>query len=156
MGVSLTRSAWHGAGGQHDHPCPGDFTSLDFRSIATYRGNADTCNTFDPADILQPFLLQPCAKILPSLLRASSIETCIAIHLMLRRRSESCEQRCIAVQVPASCTLPAAPPWPEEATHPLAPLPTVRQANGVETTRGTFYEVCPSSHSSQIEGIVGP
>ncbi|CAK0733784.1 hypothetical protein CVIRNUC_000332 [Coccomyxa viridis] len=47
----------------------------------------------------------------------------------------------IPAQVPASCTLPAAPPWPEEATHPLAPLPTVRQANGVETTRGAFYEV---------------
>ena len=52
---------------------------------------------------------------------------------------------CMAVQVPASCTLPAAPPWPEEAAHLLAPLPTVRQANGVESTRGTFYEVRRSS-----------
>ena len=58
------------------------------------------------------------------------------------------------MQVPASCTLPAVPPWPEEATHPLAPLPAVRQANGVETTRGAFYEVRPSSHPSQAEGTV--
>ena len=52
----------------------------------------------------------------------------------------------IYVQVPASCTLPAAPPWPEEAIHPLAALPIIRQANGVETTQGSFYEV--HAHSS--------
>lgn len=63
-------------------------------------------------------------------------------------------------QVPASCTLPAAPPWPEEATHPLAPLPTVRQANGVETTQGSFYEVCdqeiPSGLSIAVNSSQAP
>lgn len=57
---------------------------------------------------------------------------------------------CVSVQVPASCTLPAAPPWPEETLHPLAPLPSVRQANGVETTQGSFYEARVISHHCQI------
>jgi hypothetical protein len=51
-----------------------------------------------------------------------------------------CEVR-LYEQVPPSCTMPAAPPWPEDPSHPLAPLPTVRQANGVETTQGSFHEV---------------
>ena len=68
-------------------------------------------------------------------------------HAILLQDEVSPGLGCMAVQVPASCTLPAAPPWPEEATHPLAPLPTVRQANGVETTLGTFYEVPPKQLS---------
>ena len=40
MGASLTRPAWHGACGQHDHSCRGDFT----HSIVAYRVNAVACD----------------------------------------------------------------------------------------------------------------
>ena len=135
MGASLTRPAWHGACGQHDHSCSGDFT----RSIVAYSVNAVACSI----SILQ----YSATLMLPLSLRISCdfserLHEDVK-HAILLQDEVSPGLGCMAVQVPASCTLPAAPPWPEEATHPLAPLPTVRQANGVETTRGAFYEVPP-------------
>ena len=51
----------------------------------------------------------------------------------------------LPAQVPATATLPAAPPSSsadlEELEHPLARLPVVRQANGCDTIQGTFFEV---------------
>ena len=52
MGVSLTRPAWHGPCRQHDHPCPGDFTSLS--SIAVQPTDYSACKDSGPAMSCDP------------------------------------------------------------------------------------------------------